>query len=58
MEFLNPKKQSVSNSAEKKPTEFAQEQPVAAALDPKANSANLPDPAASTFSAPVSDISP
>ena len=46
--FLKPKEQSVSNSAEKKPTEVAQEQPVAAASVPKENSAKLPDPATST----------
>jgi len=56
--FLKPKEQSVSNSAKKKPTEVAQEQPVAIVSDPKKNSANLPDPATSTFGAPVSDIPP
>ena len=56
--FLKPKEQSVSNSTKKKPTEVAQEQPVAAASDPKENSANLPDPATSTFAAPESDIPP
>ena len=56
--FLKPKEQSVSNSAEKKPTEVTQEQPVAAASDRKENSASLPNPATSTFSAPVSDIPP
>ena len=54
--FLKAKEKSVTNTAQKVPSENVKEGPVVAAPDPKGNSPNLPYATTCTSPDPVSDI--
>jgi len=56
--FLKCKEQSVSNTAQKVPSEVAKEQPVVAPPDRKGNNPNLLDPVLCTSPDAVSNIPP